>query len=67
MLLLGTNTTNTHHAAGTSGLGERLGDRASEGRRRREQALWRGGEGVWKLKEKRGTGGTSDDKRRRAD
>jgi hypothetical protein len=68
MLLLGTHSTDTHHAAGTSGLGERLGDRASEGRKKEENRPYgREERGVWKLKEKRGTGGTSDDKRRRAD
>jgi hypothetical protein len=44
MLLLGTHSTDTHHAAGTSGLGERLGDRASEGRREEENRPYGGEE-----------------------
>jgi hypothetical protein len=65
--LLLSNTAPTH-TTGTSGLGERLGGRASERRREEENRPYGGeGRGVWKLKEKRGTGGTSDDKRRRAD
>jgi hypothetical protein len=63
-----THTTNTHHAARTSGLGERGWEieRARGGEKKRT-GLMAGRRGVWKLTEKRGTGGTSDDKRRRAD
>jgi hypothetical protein len=41
-------------------------ERARGGEKKRT-GLMAGRRGVWKLKEKRGTGGTSDDKRRRAD
>jgi hypothetical protein len=41
--------------------------RASEGRREEENRPYGGEERSLEVEEKRGTGGTSDDKRRRAD